>query len=90
MASMYADIVERPKASGCWFVRMGKGSHEIWYSPINGRTFTVPCSLASTLFSKLWPRYWQEDERGAFAAFLARNPEAGDVIPGTGGLRKVR
>jgi mRNA-degrading endonuclease RelE of RelBE toxin-antitoxin system len=42
------------------------------------------------LFSKLWPRYWNEDERGAFAAFLAQNPEAGDVIPRAEGLRKVR
>lgn len=48
MASMYADIVEHLKAGGCWFVRMGKGSHEIWYSPISGRSFTVPRSLAST------------------------------------------
>lgn len=31
-----------------------------------------------------------EDERDEFAAFLAKNPEAGDVIQGTGGLRKVR
>lgn len=47
MASMYADLVKQLKAGGCWVTRMGKGSHEIWYSPINGRTFTVPRSLAS-------------------------------------------
>ena len=46
--------------------------------------------VETPLFTKLWPRYWHEDERGAFAAFLAQNPEAGDVIPGTDGLRKVR
>ena len=46
--------------------------------------------IETPLFSKLWPRYWHEDERGAFAAFLAKNPEAGDVIPGTDELRKVR
>ena len=33
---------------------------------------------------------WDEDERGAFCAFLAQNPLAGDVIPGSGGCRKVR
>ena len=27
---------------GCHYVRAGKGSHEIWYSPITDRTFTVP------------------------------------------------
>ncbi len=42
------------------------------------------------LFSRLWPDYWTEEERGEFAAFLANNPEAGDVVPGSGGVRKVR
>jgi hypothetical protein len=31
-----------------------------------------------------------ETERGALVDFLARNPEAGAVIRGTGGLRKLR
>ncbi|WP_345796949.1 transcriptional regulator [Castellaniella sp. MT123] len=33
---------------------------------------------------------WHEDERGEFSAWLARNPLAGEVIPGSGGCRKVR
>ncbi len=33
---------------------------------------------------------WTEEERGAFCAWLASNPSAGDVIPGSGGCRKVR
>jgi len=33
---------------------------------------------------------WTEGERGAFCSWLAANPEAGDVIPGSGGCRKVR
>lgn len=33
---------------------------------------------------------WSEEDRGAFCAWLAANPEAGDVIPGSGGCRKVR
>lgn len=32
----------------------------------------------------------REDERIAFFEWLAKNPEAGDVIPGSGGCRKVR
>ena len=28
-------------ANGCHFVRHGKGDHEIWYSPISDRIFTV-------------------------------------------------
>lgn len=35
-------------------------------------------------------KLWSEEERGAFCAWLAANPEAGDVIPGSGGCRKVR
>jgi len=46
--------------------------------------------IESPLFTKLWPDYWSEEERGHFAAFVANNPEAGDVIPGSGGCRKIR
>lgn len=31
-----------------------------------------------------------DDDYGVFQRALAENPQAGDVIPGTGGLRKVR
>lgn len=31
-----------------------------------------------------------DDEYGAFQRVLADNPHAGDVIPGMGGLRKIR
>ena len=41
-------------------------------------------------FTRLWPHYWTEDERGEFAAWLAENPGAGDVVKGSGGVRKVR
>lgn len=37
----YREIVEALKAGGCQFRRQGKGDHEIWYSPISDRTFTV-------------------------------------------------
>lgn len=46
--------------------------------------------VESPLFQKLWPLYWDEDERGEFAAYLASSPDAGDVIRGSGGVRKVR
>jgi hypothetical protein len=42
------------------------------------------------LFQKQWPLYWTEEERGEFAAFIAERPDAGDVVPGSGGIRKVR
>ena len=46
--------------------------------------------VESPIFQKLWPRYWDEDERAEFASFIALNPEAGAVIRGSGGVRKVR
>jgi hypothetical protein len=35
-------------------------------------------------------RLWSEDERLEFFAWLASNSEGGDIIPGSGGCRKVR
>jgi hypothetical protein len=46
--------------------------------------------IESPLFSKLWSDYWTEDERGAFMSYLANNPDAGNVIPGSEGCRKIR
>jgi hypothetical protein len=35
-------------------------------------------------------KLWTKKERLEFLVWLAGNPEAGDVIPGSGGCRKVR
>lgn len=35
-------------------------------------------------------KIWADAERLEFIDWIASNPFAGDVIPGTGGLRKVR
>ncbi len=34
--------------------------------------------------------YWTEAERDAFVTYIAQYPDAGDVVPESGGLRKVR
>ena len=46
--------------------------------------------VETPLFSAESRRIWTEDERGEFCAWLAVNPDAGDVIPGSGGCRKLR
>lgn len=46
--------------------------------------------IETPLFQKQWPLYWTEDERGSFAAYIAENPDAGDVIPDSAGLPKAR
>lgn len=37
----YKDIVKILKNNKCEYKREGKGSHEIWYSPITKKYFTV-------------------------------------------------
>ena len=49
--------------------------------------FTV---IETQVFQKQWPNYWSEDERGEFASHIAEFPNAGDVVPQSGGVRKVR
>jgi len=46
--------------------------------------------VETTLFQRQWPNYWTEEERGEFAAYIAEHPSAGDVIPESGGIRKLR
>lgn len=46
--------------------------------------------IETPIFTRLWPAYWSEDERGAFAAFIATHPNEGDVVQSSGGVGKVR
>ena len=46
--------------------------------------------VETLLFQKQWPLYWTEEERGEFAAYIAESPDAGAVVPESGGIRKVR
>jgi predicted RNA binding protein YcfA (HicA-like mRNA interferase family) len=47
MAEFYRKLVAILRENGCKPVRPGKGSHEIWYSPIKDRYITVPRSTKS-------------------------------------------
>ena len=42
------------------------------------------------MFQRYAESIWSEDERLEFISWLALNPNAGALIPGTGGCRKVR
>ncbi len=46
--------------------------------------------IETPVFQRLARDVWNEDELDAFKVWLAADPLAGDVIPGAGGLRKVR
>jgi predicted RNA binding protein YcfA (HicA-like mRNA interferase family) len=41
-SNLYPELARRLRRAGCEFVRQGKGSHEIWFSPITKRSFSVP------------------------------------------------
>ena len=44
----------------------------------------------TALFARQAQDIWDEAEHEAFVDFIAQNPEAGDLIPETGGVRKIR
>lgn len=46
--------------------------------------------IETKLFTRLVQRYLSDSEYQELQAFLISNPQAGDIIPGSGGLRKVR
>jgi hypothetical protein len=46
--------------------------------------------VESSLFSKLVYDYLSEDDYAAFQQFLLERPDAGDIVKGSGGVRKVR
>jgi RelE toxin of RelE / RelB toxin-antitoxin system len=46
--------------------------------------------IETKVFSKLVQDYLTDDEYAALQQALIAQPEAGDVIPGSGGVRKLR
>lgn len=46
--------------------------------------------IETPTFQKQANKLWLDDERFEFIAWIVSNPEAGDVIPGAQGPRKIR
>jgi hypothetical protein len=46
--------------------------------------------IEARAFTKHLENYMDDDEYRLFQVFLAYSPTAGDLIPGTGGFRKIR
>lgn len=52
---------------------------------------TVPVTVRELPRFTAWAEaHWDRDEFAAFIDYIARNPLAGDIIRGTGGVRKIR
>ena len=47
MAEYEKIVRDELSKNGCTFVRHGRGGHDIWYSPITGRHFTVDGKIKS-------------------------------------------
>jgi predicted RNA binding protein YcfA (HicA-like mRNA interferase family) len=50
-AGFYRDIRALLLQYGCVMVRQGKGSHEVWRSPLNHRSFTVAVTVDSRIMA---------------------------------------
>jgi len=46
--------------------------------------------IETSLFTKYLKEYLKDDEYRELQSFLIKQPDAGDLIQGTGGLRKLR
>ena len=46
--------------------------------------------IETSNFTKLLPKYLTDEEYRALQAYLLMRPEAGDIVRGSGGVRKVR
>lgn len=46
--------------------------------------------IETTIFTKLLPKYLNDDEYRALQWYLLVYPDAGDIVRGSGGVRKVR
>jgi hypothetical protein len=58
---------------------------------VSGMSRPAPVSVVETPeFLAATRRIMDDDERGLLVDYLARNPTAGDLIPGAGGVRKLR
>jgi hypothetical protein len=46
--------------------------------------------IESSIFERILPVYLDDDEYAELQQFLMQNPDAGELVPGSGGVRKVR
>jgi hypothetical protein len=46
--------------------------------------------IESTAFERVRAVYLDDDEYAALQQFMTENPEAGELVPGSGGVRKLR
>ena len=53
VAEFEIKVREKLKEHGCYFIRRGKGDHDIWFSSITNRTFPVDSIIKSRHIANL-------------------------------------
>jgi len=46
--------------------------------------------IETSIFTKLLPSYLSDDDYRGLQSYLLQKPDAGDIVRGSGGVRKVR
>jgi len=46
--------------------------------------------IETSMFTKLLPNYLSDDDYRGLQSYLLQKPDAGDIVRGSGGVRKVR
>lgn len=46
--------------------------------------------IESSIFERILPVYLDDDEYSELQQYMMHSPEAGEVVPGSGGIRKMR
>ena len=63
---------------------------DLFQHSVGAKFFQQFNNVPLLFFSRQADKLFSEDEKRELIAFLAENPLAGDEIPGTGGVRKLR
>jgi len=66
---------------------LNMGANGVYPLMMRTRPFTV---AETPIFISQAADLWSDAERFDFVDFIARNPEVGELIPGSGGVRKIR
>jgi mRNA-degrading endonuclease RelE of RelBE toxin-antitoxin system len=51
---------------------------------------SCPCWAYTSTFTKILPSYLSDDDYRGLQSYLLQKPDAGDIVRGSGGVRKVR
>ncbi|HEV2100409.1 MAG TPA: addiction module toxin RelE [Stellaceae bacterium] len=66
---------------------LNSGANDAHFRIMQARPVTV---AETPTFIRQAADLWSDEELSNFVDFIARNPEVGELIPGSGGVRKIR